>query len=181
MVIPTDTVYGIAALPSIPGAVAAVFAVKGRPEEKPLPVLGATVEQLGSIVVFDAAARRVAARYWPGPLTLVLPRAPGFVHELGGRAGDETSTIAVRIPDCSTALQLLHRSGPLAVTSANRSGEPPATTVEEAKSALDGIDVFVDAGRCAGVPSTVISLGPKRSVLRRGGIPPDEVLQMLTE
>jgi L-threonylcarbamoyladenylate synthase len=177
VVIPTDTVYGIAALPAVPGAVDAVFAVKGRSRHKPLPVLGAGVAHLAGVVVIDDWARRLGARFWPGPLTLVLPRAPGFDEDLGG---DRTATVAVRVPDFAPALELLEATGPLAVTSANLSGEEPATTVAEARTALGAaVEVFVDGGRVAGTPSTVVALDPGPTILRPGGIPPERLLETL--
>ncbi len=181
VVIPTDTVYGIAAMPSIPCAIASVFAAKGRPEEKALPVLAASLEQLEEVVLFDERARRLAHRFWPGPLTIVLPRSPRFSYDLGGPGGDGQRTVAVRIPDCRIALDLLERSGPLAVTSANRSGEAPATTVADARASLASIEVMVDGGRCPRVPSTVVALlnGPK--VVREGAISSRQIAHVLSE
>lgn len=169
IVMPTDTVYGIAARPDVPGALAAVFAAKGRPEDKALPVLAAGVEDLEAVVVFRATAHRYAAAHWPGPLTLVLERAAGWDYDLGGR---DHSTIAVRVPNHAVALELLGRSGVLAVTSANRSGEAPATTVDEARLALGhAVGAFVDGGRLEGSPSTVLALTGEPEVLREGAIP----------
>ncbi len=169
IVLPTDTVYGLGALPDRPAAIAAIFAAKGRPEEKALPVLAADIAALQEVGHFDEAALFLAERFWPGPLTLVLPRATGFTHDLGGT---DAATIAVRIPAFSATLDLLRRSGPLAVTSANRSGEPPAATVDEARRALGhAVDVFVDGGRVGGAPSTVVSLVEDPLVLREGALP----------
>lgn len=173
IIFPTDTVYGIAAQPTIRSAVEAIFAAKGRPEGKPLPVLGATVDDLARVVALDRRARRLADRYWPGPLTLVLRRAPGFTAWLG----DDGDSVAVRVPASERALELLARAGPLAVTSANRTGEPPAATVEEARAALgDAVAVFVDGGRLSGTASTVVSLLETPRVLREGLLPSAEVL-----
>jgi L-threonylcarbamoyladenylate synthase len=174
VVIPTDTVYGIAALPARREAIAAVFSAKGRRADKPLPVLAAHIEDLESIVRLDERARALAARYWPGPLTLVLPRADGFDADLGG---ERRASVAVRVPLCDEALAVLGDAGPLAVTSANRSGEPPATSVEEARRALGAwIGVYVDGGRRAGAPSTIVSLAGEPAVLRAGPISPADVL-----
>ncbi|MGH2820071.1 MAG: L-threonylcarbamoyladenylate synthase, partial [Actinomycetota bacterium] len=104
----------------------------------------------------------------PGPLSLVLPRAPGFDHDLGGSS---TRTVAVRVPACEVALELLGRVGPLAVTSANRSGGPPAHTAEEARRDLPGIEIVLDGGLRAGEVSTVLSLADEPVVLRPGAIP----------
>jgi L-threonylcarbamoyladenylate synthase len=176
VVLPTDTVYGIGALPRLPRAIDAVFRTKGRPEDKPLPVLGASATDLDSIVQFDARAQDLAGRFWPGPLTLVLPRGPGFEVDLGGTA---TSGVGVRVPACELALALLERSGPLAVTSANKSGEPPATTAEDARRAVgDAAEVVLDGGRRDGAPSTVLLLIDEPRILRRGPLD-EQVLRIL--
>ena len=171
-VLPTDTVYGIAAVLDRPDAVRRIFELKGRPESKPLPVLGSTVSSLRSVAEFDEEAEELAARYWPGPLTLVLRRAPGFDVDLGG---DERSTVAVRVPDRPVALKVLRITGPLAVTSANRSGDQPAATAAEALAAFDGSAPVLDDGPAGGVVSTVLSLVGERTVLRVGAIPPEEL------
>lgn len=178
IVMPTDTVYGLAARPDVPGAVAAIFAIKQRPSEKPLPVLGANVDALRDVVDVDERARRLADAFWPGPLTLVLPRAEAFTCDLGGRS---SATVAVRVPALDVALDLLERTGPLAVTSANTSGAPPAVTVEEARAALGGrVDVFIDGGRVGGAPSTVLDLVEGPRVLREGALSGEELLRRLT-
>ena len=177
VVLPTDTVYGIAALPCIPGAVRAVFEAKGRPEDKALPVLGASLRDLSHVVRVSPAAERLAGRFWPGPLTLVLPRAPGWTHDLGG---DRRDTVAVRVPRSATALELLGASGPLAVSSANRSGRPPAATVAAARAALQpAVEVFLDGGRLQGSPSTVVDLTRRPTVLRTGTITEEEIVEAL--
>jgi L-threonylcarbamoyladenylate synthase len=174
VVIPTDTVYGIAALPCIPRAIEAIFEAKGRPEDKPLPVLGASVADLAAIVEFDDRARELARRFWPGPLTLVLPRAPGFEADLGGTVA---GSVGVRVPAFDLALALLGRTGPLAVTSANKSGDPPATTAEAARRALDdAVEVVIDGGSRGGVPSTVLSLVDQPEIIRPG--PLDEQIRL---
>lgn len=178
-VIPTDTVYGLAAHLDHPDAIHAIFVAKGRPPVKPIPVLGADADELARIAIFDERARAMAARFWPGPLTLILPRAPGFEIDLGG---DERRTVGVRVPKEPRALELLRMTGPLAVTSANRSGRSEATTVSEARDALgDAVDVYVDGGRCVGVPSTIVFLAGERRLLREGTIPAALVIQMLSE
>ena len=88
VVLPTDTIYGIGALPRSHGGVAGIFEAKGRPMDKPIPVLAANAEDLYDVVVFDERARAVAAALWPGPLSLVLPRQPDWPYDLGGNAGD---------------------------------------------------------------------------------------------
>ncbi|MEA2486121.1 MAG: L-threonylcarbamoyladenylate synthase [Actinomycetota bacterium] len=166
IVMPTDTVYGVAGSFRAPGGVAAVFTAKGRPTDRPLPVLGGDIAALRDVAVFHTAAEALAARFWPGPLTLVLARAPGFDVDLGGGAKD---SVAVRIPRHDTALELLHRTGPLAVSSANRSDEAPALTVQEAQTALGAVvDVYVDGGRLTGRPSTIVSLLGEVTLIREG-------------
>lgn len=163
VIVPTDTVYGIAARPE---AAAAIFDVKNRPRAKALPVLGPDLDGLAGIAELDGAARALAEEHWPGPLTLVLRRARPFTAYLGGT--DDT-TVAVRIPAHPVALELLRATGPLAVTSANLSGEPPATACGEA-SALAPELLCLDGGTCDGVPSTVLSLVGEPRVLREGAL-----------
>jgi L-threonylcarbamoyladenylate synthase len=176
IVMPTDTVYGLAALPGIPGAVTGLFRVKGRPDDKPVAVLAGGWSAMAGIGVLDSNARALGQRFWPGPLTVVVPRAPGFDVDLGGGSG-----VALRVPDCRPALDLLGLTGPLAVTSANRSGSAPATTVDEARSIFGAdVDVFIDGGRCAGSPSTVVSLlGSEPEILRPGPIGMDGIAAAL--
>ena len=163
VVVPTDTVYGIGASP---GAAAAIFDVKRRPRAKALPVLGSDVVQLTGIAELDDDARALAEAYWPGPLTIVVRRRDSFTEDLGG---DDPTTVAIRVPAHPVAQELLKWTGPLAVTSANVSGEPPATTYADA-CALAPELVCLDGGTCDGVPSTVLTLvGPPR-VLREGGV-----------
>lgn len=178
-VIPTDTVYGLAAHLGSAPAIRSIFEAKGRAESKPIPVLGADSRQLEDIAVFDDRARSLARRFWPGPLTLILPRAQGFDADLGG---GETRTVGVRVPKAPRTLELLRRTGPLAVTSANRSGEREATTVDEARATFgDSVGAYLDGGRCVGVPSTIVFLAGERRLLREGTIPAAHVLQMLNE
>lgn len=166
VILPTDTVYGIGASPHLPRSIDAVFRAKGRPEDKPLPVLAASVDDLAVAVDFNRGAKDLVRRFWPGPLTLVLPRASGFEADLGG-AG--TPGIGVRIPACEPALALLQRTGPLAVTSANKSDEAPATTADDARRIFGGtVDALIDGGICNGVPSTVLSLLEEPTILRSG-------------
>lgn len=178
IVIPTDTVYGLAARPEIAGAVRSIFEIKRRSDDQPLPVLGASASDLAGVVLIDEQATALGGEYWPGSLTLVLPRAEGFPYDLGD---DGIGTVAVRVPDHPVALELLARTGPLAVTSANRSGAPPAITVEEARAALgDEVGVFLDGGRVGGAPSTVLDLSGEPRVLREGAVPEAELLTRLT-
>jgi len=172
--VPTDTVYGLAVDPSQPEAVARLFALKGRPDDVPLPILVAGPEQVALVAgELDLAAAELAARFWPGPLTLVVPRCPGFVVDLGGPAAAR-QTVGVRRPDHALVVALCELLGPLAVTSANLHGSPPATTAAEVEGAFAGSDqpaVVLDGGTCAGAPSTVVECrGPASRCLREGAL-----------
>lgn len=170
VVIPTDTVYGIGADAFDADAVAAVLAAKGRGRDMPPPVLvpdPRTVDGLARDV--PDAARRLIDALWPGPLTLILWAQPSLHWDLGETAG----TVALRMPDDEIALAILTETGPLAVTSANRTGEPAATTVTDAAVQLGpSVAVYVDGGPRTGVqPSTIIDCtGETLQVLRPGAI-----------
>ncbi|MCU1497256.1 MAG: putative translation factor [Acidimicrobiales bacterium] len=170
MVLPTDTVYGLAALPGVDGATEALFALKGRAAEQPFAVLVAGADQARALVDgLPAVAERWVAELWPGPLTLVLRRsAAARSLALGG----DDATVGLRCPDHDFVRALAERVGPIATTSANRSGEPTPTTAEEAAASLTGpVDLLVDGGPAGTVPSTVVDLSvdPWR-VLRIGGV-----------
>jgi L-threonylcarbamoyladenylate synthase len=166
--IPTDTVYGLAVDPTRPGAAARIFAVKDRPRGVTLPVLVADADHAVALSTeVPAAARRLMARWWPGPLTLVLSRRGG----LGMDLGDETTSIGVRCPDHPVPLALIGLVGAIATTSANRHGASPSTTAAEVAGSLPGVTVVVDAGPCAGAPSTVVDCrGGRLRLLRPGSI-----------
>lgn len=168
VVIPTDTVYGLAGRADLADAVQAIFEVKGRPKDRALPVLGAGIEDLRSVAVFSDEALVLAERFWPGPLTLVLPRAKRFTFDLGGT---DHHTVGVRVPAHPLALELLGETGPVAVTSANLSGQQAASTVEQAREMLgSSVDVYLDGGPLDGEPSTVARVGEGLEVLRDGGV-----------
>jgi tRNA threonylcarbamoyl adenosine modification protein (Sua5/YciO/YrdC/YwlC family) len=175
VIVPTDTVYGLASSLRVPGAVAELFRVKGRPRAKAIPVLGYDVDALTEVASFDERARR-AARLWPGPLTIVLPRALGFEVDLGG-TGD---TVAVRVPAHPLARELLGATGPLAVTSANPSGDPPFTTAAAARGGFGHDITVLDGGTCDGVPSTVLDLTGEPRVLREGGVGLDALQALMS-
>ena len=177
-VVPTDTVYGLAAALR-DGAVSRVFTLKGRPDDKALPVLAAERSDLEAVAYLDPRAGELAETFWPGPLTIVCRRAPSFQLDLGG-SGD--GTIAVRIPAWDLLLDILRVTGPLAVTSANLSGQAPATTVERAREIFgEAVGAYVDGGVCDGAPSTVISTVGAPVVLREGALRGADLIQMLTE
>lgn len=168
--LPTDTVYGLAVDPFVAGAADRVFEAKRRPRDVSLPVLVTGAEQALSLAsAVPAGAVRLMERFWPGPLTIVLPTRP----DLGADLGDEEATIGVRSPSHPVPLALCARVGPLATTSANVHGEPTLQTaaeVEEAFGAL--VPIVLDGGRCEGAPSTVIDFtGEVPKLLREGRIP----------
>jgi L-threonylcarbamoyladenylate synthase len=172
--IPTDTVYGLAVDPWVVGVVERLFALKERPREVPLPILVGARDQVAVVAGrLDGAAAVLADRYWPGPLTIVVPRADGFTVDLGGPPSAQ-GTVGVRWPDHPVVQQLCLECGPLAVTSANRHGSPPATTVDQVGVAFPGagtVSVIVDGGRCGGVPSTVVECREwEINCLREGAI-----------
>lgn len=177
VILPTETVYGLAADASNPVAVAAIFEAKGRPRFNPLIAHVADAAQAESIAVFDARARALAEAFWPGPLTLVAPvRDRAAVCDLA-RAG--LDSVAVRVPGHARARAVIAAFGkPVVAPSANRSGRPSPTTFDDAveetgPAAADA----VDGGPCAvGVESTVVSvLDGRVSLLRPGSITRDEI------
>jgi L-threonylcarbamoyladenylate synthase len=179
IVFPTDTVYGVGAVPHDPAATARVFDVKRRPRDLTLPVLTASLEVAGTLARFDDRAERLANALWPGPLTLVLPRTrESLAWDLGGHAG----TIGLRVPSHPLALAVLSAAGPLATTSANRSGAPPAGTCDELHAAFgDLVAVYLcQEVPLAGAVSTVLDLThPDARMLRAGGVDAGHIAQLL--
>lgn len=172
---PTDTVYGIAALLTDADAIERLYEVKGREHTKSIAVLLAGAEQLPLVVQgASPAALRLGERFWPGALTLVVPRLPSLP-----RALSQTDTVGVRVPDHPLAQQLLTASGPLAVTSANLSGQPDALAAQDVLAQLEGrIDLVLDGGTTPGaVPSTVVdTLANPPRILRPGPISEVDIL-----
>jgi L-threonylcarbamoyladenylate synthase len=170
-VLPTDTVYGLAADAFSPDAVTALLAAKGRGRQMPPPVLvGSRRAALALVEDVSISGNDLIDEFWPGGLTLVFRSARSLVWDLGETKG----TVAVRMPLHAVALDLLKEAGPLAVSSANRTGSPPATTAADAESQLgDAVTVYLDGGPCtADVPSTIVDLtGPIPRLLRKGVIP----------
>jgi len=168
---PTETVYGLGARADDAEAIEGLRRVKGRPGGKPFAVLVPTLEAARQHGVFGQVAERLAAAFWPGPLTLVVP---------DGRGGD----VGLRCPDCEPTLELLRLAGfPVAAPSANPSGRPPATTPDEVIESFDGqIAAVLDGGPCRlGAPSTVVRvLGEEIEVLREGMLSADELRSVLS-
>ena len=175
VVLPTDTVYGIAADAFSPPAISRLLEAKGRGRSMPVPVLvGAwrTIDGLAETVT--PVARQLVETFWPGPLTLVVRAAPSLAWDLGETRG----TVAVRMPLHPVALAVLEQTGPLGVSSANRTGLPPATDAAEAARQLGtAVQVYLDGGECgAPVPSTIVDLtGDVPRVLREGALALDEL------
>lgn len=179
---PTETVYGLGANALDPAAVARIFAAKGRPTDHPLICHIASADGLTALVAeVSPAARALADAFWPGPLTLVMPRSATVPDAVtGGR-----DTVAVRVPDHPLALDLLRAfGGPVAAPSANRFGRPSPTRADDVRDELgDAVDVILDGGPCAiGVESTVLDLvSDPPQVLRPGGITADQIAKVIGE
>ncbi|HEX5950467.1 MAG TPA: L-threonylcarbamoyladenylate synthase [Actinomycetota bacterium] len=170
IVLPTDTVYGIGTRPDDPVATARLFEAKGRPRDLELPVLVASRAQARDVATFDERAEALAGRLWPGALSIVLPRAE---RSRGWDLGEDRDTIAVRMPHHPLALAVLARTGPLAVTSANRSGAPTPGTCEGLREVFgDLVEVYLCSQEpLGGLPSTVVDLtGPAPRILRTGAV-----------
>jgi L-threonylcarbamoyladenylate synthase len=179
-VIPTDTVYGVAADAFSPVAVSLLLAAKGRGREMPPPVLVGTRRAAAALVEdLNESAKDLIDEFWPGGLTLVCRASRTLSWDLGETKG----TVAVRMPLHAVALDLLKEVGPLAVSSANVSGQPAATTAAEAEAQLgDTVAVYLDGGACPGpVPSTIVDLtGPVPRLLRAGVIPVSDLRRVIT-
>ena len=175
VVLPTDTVYGVGADAFSPEAVASVLAAKGRGREMPPPVLVPSVRTIeGLATSVPAWARALIEEFWPGPLTLVLMAQPSLMWDLGETNG----TVALRMPQDDVALALLTQVGPMAVTSANLTGQPPATTVTDAAAQLGAaVAVYLDGGPTTSreVSTIVDCTGVFPMVLREGAISREQV------
>jgi L-threonylcarbamoyladenylate synthase len=169
--LPTETVYGLAVLPQ-PQPIAALVAAKDRPLGKGIALLIDGLDQVGDLVELPAAARRLAAACWPGALTLVLPLRSGVV--MPDVVTGSRTTLGVRLPDHPVPRALARRLGPLAVSSANRSGEPDARTAAELLASVGpALAVVIDDGPVrGGVPSTVVAVAADGglTILRAGAL-----------
>jgi tRNA threonylcarbamoyl adenosine modification protein (Sua5/YciO/YrdC/YwlC family) len=173
VVIPTDTVYGVAVDPHVEGATDRLFVIKRRPRDVPLAVLVADVSQ--ALRLTDGVTpevERIMERCWPGAVTLVVRRRTGLDLELGASVG----TVGIRCPDHPVPLTLTRRVGPLATTSANVHGQATPPTPAAIAEALGDDLLVLDAGPIAGVPSTVLDVtGPEMQVLREGAVDLDVI------
>ena len=176
---PTDTVYGVGTLAFDGPGVESIYAAKDRPNEKAIPVLLGNVSELDNVAShIPDMALRLASRFWPGPLTLVVPKNPALPESVSAN-----DTVGARIPDNTIALNLLRSAGPMAVTSANISGGKNPTTAEEVFAQLNGrIELILDGGRTAGgVASTIVDCTQVEPVvLRVGPISLEEINSVLS-
>ncbi len=175
VVLPTDTVYGIGVDAFAPRGVAALLAAKGRGRDMPVPVLvGSWTGIDGLVDVVTGEVRELVQAFWPGGLTLVVQHSLRLAWDLG----DARGTVAVRMPLHPVALEVLHETGPMAVSSANRSGQSPATTAGQARAQLgDSVDVYLEAGPTRdSTPSAIVDCtsSPPR-LLRAGAVGIDEL------
>jgi len=172
---PTDTVYGLGALAFDQAAIESIYRAKGRPLEKAIPILIADAADLDQVAdAIPARARRIAARFWPGPLTLVLAKRADLPAAVSA-----TSTVGVRVPDHEAARALLRAAGPMAVTSANLSGQANPRTMGEVIRQLGGrIPLVLDGGETpGGVPSTLADVtGAEPVILRAGPVTLEQIM-----
>jgi L-threonylcarbamoyladenylate synthase len=181
VVLPTDTVYGIGADAFTPAAVAALLAAKGRGRDLPVPVLIGSRPVLDALVgTLSETAKALVDALWPGALTIVARHTPALAWDLG----DTRGTVAVRMPADLLALDLLKETGPMAVSSANRSGLPPATTCANAQAQLgESVAVYLDGGpTTTSVPSTIVDVtGDVPILLRQGWISEERLREIVPD
>ncbi|MDQ4490545.1 L-threonylcarbamoyladenylate synthase [Sinomonas sp. ASV486] len=188
VVIPTDTVYGIAADAFSAQAVATLLAAKGRGRSMPPPVLIPRLQTMDGLATeVPAGGRALAEKFWPGPLTLILHAQPSLTWDLGETKG----TVALRIPDDELAQALLTITGPLAVSSANRTGQAAAQTASEAREQLaESVEVYLEEGfrpvegtaESGGLPSTIVDCtGERLRVVRQGALSLDAIREIVPD
>jgi len=181
VVLPTDTVYGLGADAFTAYAVKALLDAKGRGRDVPPPVLVGSRHTLDGLVLkLPKTARDLVEAFWPGALTIVLEHAPSLQWDLGETDG----TVAVRMPLHPVALEVLRETGPMAVSSANKHGQPAAVTAEEARDQLGyAVRVYLEAGPCPDpVPSTIVDVtGEVPRLLREGAIPVEKLRDVVPD
>ena len=179
VVLPTDTVYGVGADAFDPAAVASLLAAKGRGRDMPVPVLVGSWHTIdGLAFAVPGTARELIRAFWPGALSIVVQQAPSLRWDLGEGRG----TVMVRMPLHAVAIELLREVGPMAVSSANISGRPPAITADDARRQLgDAVEVYLDAGPSAQqAASTIVDLtGTTPRILREGPVTAREIADVL--
>ena len=181
VVLPTDTVYGVAADAFSSPAVAALLAAKGRGRDYPVPVLVANPGVLyGLVTIAPPTAVALTERFWPGALTVVVEYSRSLAWDIGETGG----TVALRMPDCQVTLDVLALTGPLAVSSANKHGEAPARTGRAAADQLgDSVELYLEAGELGGAaPSTIVdcTVTPPR-VVRQGALSLDQLREVVPD
>ncbi len=178
MVLPTDTLYGIGCDAFDSEAVAALLAAKGRGRDMPVPVLVGSWSTIDGLTLsVSKTARDLISAFWPGGLSLVVEQAPSLAWDLGDTAG----SVLLRMPLHPVAIELLTAVGPMAVSSANVSGRPPAATVGDARAQLgESVSVYLDGGPAdAAVASTIVDVtGPVPRILREGAVPTADVAEV---
>jgi L-threonylcarbamoyladenylate synthase len=181
VVLPTDTLYGIGADAFNPQAVSQLLAAKGRGRDMPVPVLVGSWSTIdGLVTMVPANARALIEAFWPGGLTLVVQHAPSLAWDLG----DARGTVAIRMPLHPVALDLLAETGPMAVSSANRTSMPPPITVQQAYEQLgEAVSVYLDGGEVPiGRASTIVDLtGDVPEVLREGAVSTEDIRAVLSD
>lgn len=181
VVMPTDTLYGLGADAFAPTAVQTLLSAKRRGRDMPVPVLVGSWHTIdGLVTTVDPTVRKLIEAFWPGGLTLVVEHAPSLAWDLGETNG----TVAVRMPLHPVALEVLNATGPMAVSSANISGEPPATTAEQARGQLGWlVEVYLEAGDCGDpVASTIVDVtGDVPRVLRAGAVTLDQLRDVVPD
>ncbi len=180
IVLPTDTVYGIGVDAFIPASVTTMLAAKGRGRNMPPPVLIGTSRAAAALVDdLGAFGQALIDEFWPGALTLVFRASPTLAWDLG----DTKGTVALRMPLHPVALEVLRQTGPMAVSSANRTGQPAATTADEAESQLgEAVSVYLDGGPCTdNIASTILDLtGTVPTLLRTGAVPVERLRRIVS-
>jgi L-threonylcarbamoyladenylate synthase len=174
---PTDTLYGLAANPYDASAVAAIFALKGRSGNQPLPLVAADISQVADVAGMNPGAMRLARAFWPGPLTLLLRSTATFAAGVGSPDG----LVGIRVPNSEIGRVLARSVGHLlTATSANRSGDPPTADPDTVASTLPAVAALVDGGPCrGGLPSTIVDASAEPRLVREGAIPWSRVLEFL--
>ena len=181
VVLPTDTVYGIGADAFTPHAVTALLNAKGRGRHMPPPVLVGSRHTLDGLVYsLPKAARELADAFWPGALTIIVEHSPSLQWDIG----DTDGTVGVRMPLHPVALEVLREVGPMAVSSANKTGQPAATTAEEAREQLEyAVRIYLEAGAAADpAPSSIVDVtGDVPRILRAGAIPLEKLRDVVPD